>query len=127
MDGEKQPREKKGILSRSEELREEMTSSLVSGPLDALRTPPGTNLGESQGPRIIATCATLIVLSSVAVVLRFVARQLSRAGLWWDDWTILAALVRIDVLRNEKANLDTDVYQVTSWAANICMFIGMSQ
>ena len=55
---------------------------------------PGLNLDDSQGPRVIATSIVLMILASLAVVLRFIARHLSRAGLWWDDWTVLAALVR---------------------------------
>ena len=41
-----------------------------------------------QGP-MIATCA----LAITACVLRFVARRMSKAGLWYDDWLIVPALV----------------------------------
>ena len=58
-----------------------------------LFTPPGEDLNATQAPRIIATSVTLIVISAVAVALRFIARHLSEAGLWWDDWTILGAMV----------------------------------
>ena len=78
--------------------KEEMASSsagvlpLAPAPLQTYPY-PGLNVNDSQGPRIIGTSVTLIVISTLALVLRFVARHLSRAGLWWDDWTILAALV----------------------------------
>ena len=54
---------------------------------------PGLDLNDSQAPRIIGTCVTLIIISTISVALRFLARRLSRAGLWWDDWTMLGALV----------------------------------
>lgn len=36
---------------------------------------------------------TTVVPASLAVALRFTARYVSRAGFWWDDYTILVALV----------------------------------
>lgn len=38
---------------------------------------------------------TTIVPAVIAVTLRFTARHVSRAGFWWDDYTILVALVGI--------------------------------
>ena len=35
----------------------------------------------------------LIVCSAVVTLLRCVSRSLSKAGFWWDDYTILLALV----------------------------------
>ncbi|MCJ1474658.1 hypothetical protein MMC13_003318 [Lambiella insularis] len=63
--------------------------------LEPLLTPntPGLDITANQGPRIIAVSAVLIALSTVAVILRFVSRLVSKAGLWWDDWVILAALL----------------------------------
>ena len=40
----------------------------------------------------VGTLATLIP-ATIVVVLRFVARYVSRAGLWWDDYTIVISLV----------------------------------
>ena len=37
--------------------------------------------------------ATLLAVATIAVVLRLLARKLSKASFWWDDWTIVAALV----------------------------------
>ena len=42
---------------------------------------------------ILGVSIALLVLSFVAVALRLLARRLSGAGLWWDDWLIIAALV----------------------------------
>ena len=54
---------------------------------------PGVDLNETQIPRITAASIIFIVISTVTVALRFLARRLSGAGLWWDDWMILAALI----------------------------------
>lgn len=36
---------------------------------------------------------TTVVPATLAVMLRFTARYVSRAGFWWDDYTILVDLV----------------------------------
>lgn len=41
----------------------------------------------------IGTIVTLVP-ATIAVVLRYLARHLSRAGLWWDDYLIVVSLVR---------------------------------
>ena len=61
--------------------------------LAPLLTPAGEDLTATQAPRIIATSIVLMIISAIAVALRFIARHLSEAGLWWDDWTILGAMV----------------------------------
>jgi len=55
---------------------------------------PGLDLNAPQGPKIIAVSAVLIAISTIAVILRFMSRMVSKAGLWWDDWLIVAAMVR---------------------------------
>lgn len=40
----------------------------------------------------VGTTAT-VVPAILAVTLRFTARYVSRAGFWWDDYTLLVALV----------------------------------
>lgn len=55
---------------------------------------PGLDLNANQGPKIIAVSAILIAISTIAVILRFMSRMVSKAGLWWDDWLIVAAMVR---------------------------------
>ena len=37
---------------------------------------------------------TTIVPATAIVTLRFIARRVSHTGLWWDDYIIVAALVR---------------------------------
>ncbi len=55
-------------------------------------TPPDgdTNLG----PGVVGTVIVLVTLSIIVVALRFVVRIRIVKSVWWDDWTILFALVR---------------------------------
>ncbi|KAH8697265.1 hypothetical protein BGW36DRAFT_427231 [Talaromyces proteolyticus] len=49
-----------------------------------------------RAPEIIAVAVVGIAISTIAVVLRFIARSQARPGalmFWWDDWTILATLI----------------------------------
>jgi hypothetical protein len=50
-------------------------------------------LNAGQGPKVDAIAIICFSLALVAVILRFLARVLTKASLWWDDWTVLAALV----------------------------------
>ncbi|KAL4810186.1 hypothetical protein BDV18DRAFT_54216 [Aspergillus unguis] len=40
----------------------------------------------------VGTIAT-VVPATIAVILRFIWRHISRAGFWWDDWVIVASLI----------------------------------
>lgn len=71
-----------------------------------LLSPIDADLSDSQFGRIQGVAILFAILPTVVVALRFLARKLSKAGLWWDDWTILAALI-------------------VSWGTSICMLIGM--
>lgn len=53
------------------------------------------HIHESKVPSIIITLSVLSVLASISVFLRFVVRWHTTAGYKMDDWTILAAIVRI--------------------------------
>jgi hypothetical protein len=46
---------------------------------------------------ILVGTIVAIVPATLCVILRFISRHVSRAGLWWDDYTIAIALVS-DVL-----------------------------
>ena len=51
--------------------------------------PPGVNLNDDLGPQVVAAVAVVTVLSTVAIILRFVARYLKNAPLGWSDWLII--------------------------------------
>ncbi len=51
------------------------------------------HLSDSRGPHVIAVSILLIVLSIVAVVLRFVARNIRNLPWMVDDYFMLPALV----------------------------------
>ncbi len=46
-----------------------------------------------QGPKVDSIAITAFTLAALAVLLRFLARIHTKAGLWWDDWAVLTALV----------------------------------
>ena len=65
------------------------------------------DLNANRGPYLFWVCVVLIVLSTLAVVLRFVARKAARLPFLFDDWAILIALVILLSLsqrRIRKAN-----------------------
>lgn len=49
---------------------------------------------QTRVPDLYAATITLAVLQTIAVVARFAARKISAANFWWDDYTIVLALVR---------------------------------
>ena len=48
---------------------------------------------ESRQVRIYIVTAVLLVIATVGVALRLSARKISSARFWWDDYTIVVALV----------------------------------
>ena len=56
-------------------------------------SPSPEYLAESRVGNIYVSVITVSVACTIAVALRFLSRRLIRAQLWWDDWTILAALL----------------------------------
>ncbi|KAL8743054.1 MAG: hypothetical protein Q9190_004555 [Brigantiaea leucoxantha] len=55
--------------------------------------PPGTDLSASQVGRMLGVNIATFCLAVIAIVLRFIARRLTRTALWWDDWLMLPAIV----------------------------------
>ena len=63
---------------------------MTSGP------PAGMDLSESRGPQVIGADMALLALATIAVILRFISRHISKANFWWDDWVLAVALVMIE-------------------------------
>lgn len=51
------------------------------------------NLYATKTGKLIGANVVLILLSGIAVALRFWSRKVSRIGFWYDDYTILLALL----------------------------------
>ena len=51
------------------------------------------NLSDSKQPDIYGTISTVCPVAVLVVVLRLLARRVSKAGYWWDDWIIIIAMV----------------------------------
>ena len=52
--------------------------------------------------RFLALQIVLIVLATIAVGLRLYARNLIKARLWWDDYTIIFAWVNIHIRDHDR-------------------------
>ena len=48
---------------------------------------------QSRTAGVYGGTITLIIVAAIAVALRLTARSISAANLWWDDWTLVIALV----------------------------------
>ena len=55
---------------------------------------PPTDGDQNQAAKILTVTGILTSLSIVTVVVRFIARAKGSKHYGWDDWTMLAALVR---------------------------------
>lgn len=53
------------------------------------------NYEETRQPQIIGVDAMLLFLSTSAVALRLAFRRWTDLGFWYDDYTIIGALVRL--------------------------------
>lgn len=51
------------------------------------------DLYATRTSKLIGANIVLILLSGIAVALRFWSRKISRVGFWYDDYTILVALL----------------------------------
>ncbi|KAF2836600.1 hypothetical protein M501DRAFT_979939 [Patellaria atrata CBS 101060] len=54
-----------------------------------------THIHQDQGPKIIGISTFLVILTSVAVVSRFIARRSRNMRYGWDDWLCVPALILI--------------------------------
>ena len=52
-----------------------------------------SNLYADAGPQILGAITSTWAVALIVLILRFVARRISRVGFWADDWLVLAAFV----------------------------------
>ena len=52
-------------------------------------------LRKDEGPKLLPVFIVFTILPLIAVSLRLLARHIKRMKLWWDDYLILLASVRI--------------------------------
>lgn len=57
------------------------------------------NIDATKAPAMIVALATLSILATIAIVLRFIVRWNTKAQYRLDDWTILGAYVRLNQSR----------------------------
>ena len=56
---------------------------------------------QNRAGEVYAGTLTLLLVATISVALRFLARKLSSATFWWDDWILLTALVCIPHMIHE--------------------------
>ena len=87
---------------------------------------------QSVAWKVLLGSIASVVLATAAVVLRLIARRLSDAPFWWDDYTIVAALVGHVTLSHQHytftvADCHASLYSGPwehlggSWSTNIIM------
>ena len=54
---------------------------------------PNANYYQNLTAPLWGIMASLVAVATIAVLLRLFSRRLSQAPFWWDDWTVVAALV----------------------------------
>ncbi|KAL8715451.1 MAG: hypothetical protein Q9220_000785 [cf. Caloplaca sp. 1 TL-2023] len=79
-----------GVLAKGACIPTEAQAAIVTTREICVEAVPWLN--DNRGPEVAGAVATLTVLATVAVVLRFVARRVSGVSYGVDDWLMLAAL-----------------------------------
>lgn len=82
-----------------------------------------SHTNDSKIPSIIATLSILSVLATISVFLRFLVRWHTTAGYKMDDWTILVAFVRHDLILSCTSN--PDMNQILSWGSFVAIYFGI--
>jgi hypothetical protein len=80
-----------------------ITSQIWTLRMSSSTVPPRANLNDDQNPRLRSLIIAFIILPSIAVSVRLWSRALlpgstmskTPTRFWWDDWTVLAAGVRL--------------------------------
>lgn len=80
-----------------------MSASGAFGP-----APPGIDLSETKNGAIIRAVISLMIIGTLAVMLRFVSQLMREKGRFsWDDYLILPALVSFpDIEEQGQNNMD---------------------
>ena len=71
-----------------------------------MEPPPGGD--QNQATKLITIQAILVSLCLIVISLRFIARTIGGKHFGWDDWTMLAALVRSLLTKTHLSILATN-------------------
>lgn len=72
---------------------------------------PSSGLAENAQANVYAACCTCLPVALIALVLRFIARRLMKAKLWYDDLFIVVAMVSRVPNNLRKASLDQGAFE----------------
>lgn len=63
----------------------------------------------NKGPAVVIAISVMITVTLIVVALRWPARLWITRNVWWDDWTILFAMVRPTLTALQEQTLTSDV------------------
>ena len=82
------------IPARTTLLPSSSSSSIESSqPCYATMASNNAFLSQSQAPYMLGAIISTYCLAIITLVLRIIARTISKAGLWYDDWLVIAGAV----------------------------------
>lgn len=76
---------------------------------------------QTRVPDLYTATITLAVLQTITVIARFAARRIPAVNIWWDDYTIVLALVRCSPRRTLVApsGLRGSMKRMVRWGSAI--------
>ena len=79
---------------------------------------------ESRVRDIVSAHISCFTILAVAIILRFIARRMSKTSIKADDWMIVAALVSgkhiaVGLLENSATNIEKTYLGIRNWSNNI--------
>lgn len=65
----------------------------------------------SRGQALIAISVTSTILAIGTCGVRFMARRQTRRGMWWDDYSVIVAMVRLLSSPPSPRNVPSAIYR----------------
>lgn len=78
---------------------------------------------ESRTSDLYGGTIALVGAATIAVALRIVARRISAAKFWWDDWNLVLALVRTETVSFGEARMRLIWFQIFDYGLSICYWL----
>ena len=72
---------------------------------------PSSDLADNAQANVYAACCTCLPIALITLVLRFIARRLMKAKLWYDDLFIVVAMVGQVPKNPRKTSLDQGAFE----------------
>ena len=83
------------LLRVSSRIRTKLAIDLPRHPSAVNMATSGDSYNQSRVSSVYGGTISLVAAATLAVGLRFVARGMTAAKYWWDDWILVLALVNL--------------------------------